>query len=104
MAQDLRTVEASRTPPLVLLLGAVVLGIATPFASALLSWGYLDKSSRVGFWYYWLFLMPDNFTRLLPFTPSPGGRVLVSVLGYTIAYLPLLLLVRRALQRIKGAG
>ncbi|MEK8034865.1 hypothetical protein AACH06_28945 [Ideonella sp. DXS29W] len=89
-----------------LFLSAIVLGIATPFSSALLSWGYLDQSSRVGFWYYWLWLfqMPENFTKLLPFTPSPGGRVLASMLGYMLIYRAAVLLLRSAMQRLKGAG
>ena len=85
-------------PPLALLLGTVALGIGTPFASGLLAWGYLDPSSRVGFWYYWLFVLPDNFTRLLPFTPSPGGRVLISMVGYTLVYLAILMLGRRIMR------
>jgi hypothetical protein len=80
---------------------AALLGFATPFVGGLLSWGYLEPSSRVGFWYYWLYAMPDNFVRLLPYTPSPGGRWLVSAAGYATLYLAAVLAGRGAWYRLR---
>jgi hypothetical protein len=83
---------------------AIALGIATPFASGILAWDYLDPHSRTGFWYYWLCMMPDNFTALLPYAPSPGGRFLVAALGYAAVYLLALVLAQRLIRRLRGTA
>ncbi len=84
---------------------ASLLGIATPFVGGLLSWGYLDPSSRVSLSYYWLYVMPDNFIMLLPYTPSPGGRILVSAAGYATLYVAAAVVGKEAWrwQRTQGA-
>jgi hypothetical protein len=90
-----------RRAPLLLLQLAILLGIATPFLGVLLSFGYLEPSSRSGPLYFWLYELPDNLTSLLPFTPRPGARLLTSVAGYTSLYLAVALLSRSAWRRLQ---